>query len=176
MPYIITYLVLGLMVVIGMTITMRPLNKDNNWWKWVLWFLVTYPLWFIWCAYAVYVQEREWRSRQRCVWCNEVVDRRNLKSLQQHYKSCKKHPALNEIMRLRKQLEQTRWIPVSERLPDAMVSHKGIKHDLSDLVHVFPRPTMDRAVWYDWDLEKWSCSAEVKVTHWVPLPQPPEVK
>ena len=65
-----------------------------------------------------------------------------------------------------------RWIPVTERLPEAQTSHEAIKQAYSALVHVYPRPTVDRAVFYDHDLEKWSCSAEVKVTHWRPLPPP----
>ena len=65
------------------------------------------------------------------------------------------------------------WIPVSERLPLPAQKADGYMSDSSELVHVFPRPEKDRAVCYLHYLGKWSCSAEVKVTHWMPLPPPP---
>lgn len=68
------------------------------------------------------------------------------------------------------------WIPVSEGLPPALTSHEGIRKSTSEMVHVYPHPTVDRAVFYDYDLEKWSCSAEIKVTHWMSIPPPPEVE
>ena len=78
----------------------------------------------------------------------------------------------NEIERLQ---AENGWIPVSERLPLPAQKSDGYCSDSSDLVHVYPRPSNDRAVCYLHYLEKWSCSAEVNVTHWRPLPQPPEV-
>ena len=78
---------------------------------------------------------------------------------------------LDEIERLQ---EEARWIPVSERLPLPAQKADGYYSDSSDLVHVYPAPKNDRAVCYLHYLEKWSCSAEVNVTHWRPLPQPPE--
>ena len=80
--------------------------------------------------------------------------------------------ALDEIKRLQSENE---WIPVSERLPLPAQKADGYYSDSSDLVHVYPAPKNDRAVCYLHYLEKWSCSAEVNVTHWRPLPQPPEV-
>ena len=71
--------------------------------------------------------------------------------------------------------EANRWIPVGERLPLPTQKREGCcSLNSSDLVHVYPAPRNDRAVVYMHYLEKWSCSAEVEVTHWRPLPEPPE--
>ena len=62
----------------------------------------------------------------------------------------------------------TKWISVKERLPedirDVLVFHK-----LSRCGYC------DRA-WYDSDAKKWhsALSMNMKVTHWMPLPEPPE--
>ena len=80
-----------------------------------------------------------------------------------------------EIDKLRGQLP--RWIPVEERLPD---------HDELVLVIASGKPkeniTLDEAVelatlYSDgWCLETWPEWAGAKVTHWMPLPEPPEVE
>ena len=77
---------------------------------------------------------------------------------------------------LQKLLSERGWIPVSERLPLPVQKADGYISDSSELVHVFPRPEKDRAVCYLHYLGKWSCSAEVKVTHWMPLSPPPDEK
>lgn len=64
-----------------------------------------------------------------------------------------------------------RWIPVEERLPErTMPPHDVlVYHDLKCGMFV------DRA-WYSYDLNKW-CSVlgmKLKVTHWMPLPEPPK--
>ena len=68
--------------------------------------------------------------------------------------------------------EQTRWIPVGERLPLPAQKRDGYMSDSSELVHVYPPPKNDRAVCYLHYLEKWSCSAEVTPTHWRPIDLP----
>lgn len=64
-----------------------------------------------------------------------------------------------------------RWIPVTERLPErTMPPHDVlVYHDLKCGMFV------DRA-WYSYDLNRW-CSVlgmKLKVTHWMPLPEPPK--
>lgn len=78
---------------------------------------------------------------------------------------------LDEIERLQ---EERRWIPVSESLPPPAQKADGYMSDSSELVHVYPPPRNDRGVCYLHYLGKWSCSAEVNVTHWMSLPEPPE--
>jgi hypothetical protein len=63
--------------------------------------------------------------------------------------------------------ERTRWIPVSERLPD----HK------QSVLAVADREVTN--TYYDVNFRKWSQSKyywfpEGEVTHWMPLPEPPE--
>ena len=80
-----------------------------------------------------------------------------------------------EIEKLRGQLP--RWIPVEERLPD---------YDDLVLVTASGKPkeniTLDEAVelatlYSDgWCLETWPEWTGAKVTHWMPLPEPPEVE
>ena len=66
-------------------------------------------------------------------------------------------------------LEMTpRWIPVSERLPE---------RDTAVLVHT----DMDGTHAASFDGEEWFCDYGgawlfPNVTHWMPLPEPPEVK
>lgn len=64
-----------------------------------------------------------------------------------------------------------RWIPVTERLPERTLPPKDVLvyHDLGCGMFV------DRA-WYSYDKKRW-CSVlgmKLKVTHWVPLPEPPK--
>ena len=71
-----------------------------------------------------------------------------------------------ELVALR---ERTRWIPVSERLPD----HK------QSVLAVANREVTN--TYYDVNFRKWSKSKyywfpEGEVTHWMPLPEPPEVE
>ena len=62
-----------------------------------------------------------------------------------------------------------KWIPVTERLPDAF------KHVLVNIPGMTPHPTVQEAflekngMWYS---NGFRYSAE-EITHWMPLPQPP---
>jgi hypothetical protein len=63
------------------------------------------------------------------------------------------------------------WIPVTERLPERTLPPKDVLvyHDLGCGMFV------DRA-WYSYDKKRW-CSVlgmKLKVTHWMPLPEPPK--
>ena len=63
------------------------------------------------------------------------------------------------------------WIPVSERLPErTMPPHDVlVYHDLNCGMYI------DRA-WYSHEKNKWRnvLGMNLKVTHWMPLPEPPE--
>jgi hypothetical protein len=58
--------------------------------------------------------------------------------------------------------EQPRWISVEERLPD--------NEDVVLCVTKNKRPFVCR---YDHYWKHWRVSGSVKVTHWMPLPEPP---
>ena len=64
--------------------------------------------------------------------------------------------------------DATKWIPVSERLPEKNISVLG--YDLKQGRNIF---------WYDEngfnDVDEYGYSYPIKtVTHWIPLPQPPK--
>ena len=63
------------------------------------------------------------------------------------------------------------WIPVTERLPDrTMPPHDVlVYHDLNCGMFI------DRA-WYSHEKNKWRSAVgmNLKVTHWMPLPEPPK--
>lgn len=63
-----------------------------------------------------------------------------------------------------------KWIPVTERLPED-IRHVLVYHKLSGCGYC------DRA-WYDSDAQKWRSALKMnmKVTHWMPLPEPPAQK
>ena len=71
--------------------------------------------------------------------------------------------------------ERTRWIPVEERLPEVeemvLVVVDGQPADNVTLIGA-----LELATWYgeDWILETWPCCENMRVTHWMPLPDGPE--
>ena len=78
------------------------------------------------------------------------------------------------VAALREQ-EERRWIPVTERLPDSddfvLVIASGIVGNI----------TLDNAIELaafseveGWILEMWPELEDPKVTHWMPLPEPPK--
>lgn len=73
------------------------------------------------------------------------------------------------LLEARKELEQYRWIPVSERLPENV-----------DDVNAFALGKIVKT-YYDSEEGKWSSSKyfwylDGEVTHWMPLPIPPEAR
>lgn len=68
-------------------------------------------------------------------------------------------------------LEKNQWINVKDRMPERTLPPKDVLvyHDLGCGMFV------DRA-WYSYDKKRW-CSVlgmKLKVTHWMPLPDPPK--
>lgn len=71
--------------------------------------------------------------------------------------------------------ERTRWVPVEERLPEISNSW-----GVSDIVLCiisdpsgYPPPNPGLCVYLE--DERWTCHGQiVRVTHWMPLPAPPE--
>jgi hypothetical protein len=85
---------------------------------------------------------------------------------------CPEKEDYDHIVEMVERGEKMRWIPVSERLPDRTMPPRDVLvyHDLGCGMFI------DRA-WYSYDKKRW-CSVlgmKLKVTHWMPLPEPPEV-
>ena len=80
--------------------------------------------------------------------------------------------------RLKEEVQQMRWIPVEERLPEENVTVLAFNADPHAEKYVLARY---RAVvhfgccWcqFDQEYDSW-CASCWKVTHWMPLPQPPK--
>lgn len=81
--------------------------------------------------------------------------------------------ALDHIKQLESQIP--RWIPVEERLPEAKfaVLGYGLRYAAHDKPDKFP---MEHVVYTRGEDEGWFTYKDhhyVKVTHWMPLPEPP---
>ncbi len=80
----------------------------------------------------------------------------------------RKQPTVDAADVLRK-----KWIPCSERLPDKYVDASG---DLINFMAYMPEYGVDIAN-YSSQAKTWFClGVPAKVTHWMPLPEPPESK
>ncbi len=79
---------------------------------------------------------------------------------------------VNEACRMGMEaLERTRWIPCSERPPESCSANGEA---VSCLVYVPSFGTVDVADYHP-DVDEWDFMAlPVTVTHWMPLPEPPE--
>jgi hypothetical protein len=69
-----------------------------------------------------------------------------------------------------KSLERTRWIPVSERLPDGDVASVMIYTESGGVAEGQYYPTIKAWKQFRWSVEN------ANVTHWMPLHNPPEVE
>ena len=91
------------------------------------------------------------------------------KVLYEHIKQCKKHPlskALERITELEAQLEQHRWIPISERLPENIAT-----------VFIFTGEGRGGVGFYGEDetgyiWERLDHAINLNITHWKPIIQP----
>lgn len=63
-----------------------------------------------------------------------------------------------------------RWIPVGERLPEVGVRVWGWSPGGSDAFKCFARANGDGMIRWVSDPGRWA----LKITHWLPLPEPPE--
>jgi hypothetical protein len=78
--------------------------------------------------------------------------------------------ALEEIKRLQ---QASRWIPVSERLPELDIPVLIVHRDVIDgNVEILIRLRIDEYQWCDENTDYWIDTAFI--THWQPLPTPPE--
>jgi len=62
-----------------------------------------------------------------------------------------------------------KWIPVSERLPEKSETVLVLHDNAVDIVTYHPKSNR-------WELLWWVNADLHDVTHWMPLPEPPEVK
>jgi hypothetical protein len=75
---------------------------------------------------------------------------------------------------------QLRWIPVEERLPEdgepvlTIYCTKGALSGTTIRARVIDKDFDSRVVWYDTEAGHWV--KENNITHWMPLPNPPEEK
>jgi len=83
--------------------------------------------------------------------------------------------ACAEISRLRKRIEELeaelakyRWIPVSERLPEAYEKVIALAKDCMNVDWVLPKELRE--------VGKGAFARLYNVTHWMPLPELPEVQ
>jgi len=74
--------------------------------------------------------------------------------------------ALNTAIEI---LERTRWISVSERLPDGDVASVMIYTESGGVAEGQYYPTIKAWKQFRWSVEN------ANVTHWMPLPEPPEM-
>ena len=99
----------------------------------------------------------------------------DIEEIKECYKCSKEHEQLAEWLKELKQLrEQTRWIPVSERLPEEngqyliTVKYKHVNDSYEDVY-------AEHGEWYDgrWDMFCFGHCGEVEdIIAWMPLPEP----
>ena len=109
-----------------------------------------------------------------------ILENLRPKNADSRFSACEIGDALNMAI---KALEQTRWIPVSDRLPEdgiylvtveriAGVPRIETKSFAKDLTRVdnfrFRKP---KCGWYDYDSE-YGCWEDTQIIAWMPLPQP----
>ena len=76
----------------------------------------------------------------------------------------------------------SKWIPVSERLPieEAKAHEQEWCEEYCEFLVVIERGLLPTTLYYDWEENEWfrintALERETyKVTHWMPMPQPPK--
>lgn len=88
------------------------------------------------------------------------------------YGEALRNEARNNLEEYIAELEDAqRWVPVSERLPEAGAVVFAVVYDVNDHSEkLYQLKYYGDGKWFSWN------SACYVVTHWMPLPQPPEVK
>ena len=85
--------------------------------------------------------------------------------------------ALDHIEHLYQRIEELekerRWIPVSERLPDFLTPTLTVYRTKTGISAITLRYRLDEYFWID---EEGNKVPKKNVTHWMPLPLPPEEK
>jgi len=113
--------------------------------------------------------------------CDEHAPTKDGKALINLYKRADEmNAAADEIERLRL---KCRWIPVADRLPELLTEVLGWHRDdrvrawfrISGTVQGGPRQGEYWEMWSPQDRECEDCKVKAP-THWMPLPEPPEVK
>lgn len=66
--------------------------------------------------------------------------------------------------------EGLRWIPVSERIPGIEVDSEALAFSVENVHQLFDLAYVDEGQWF----ASWSGRALDSVTHWMPLPEPPD--
>ena len=110
----------------------------------------------------------------KCETCPRVCPEDYQKMVEMYSRACQERDRANEL--LQKEQEKHRWIPVTERLPDP--------NDDGDYVIVCATEKNDRIDYQNAVIMAFVCDEGfvdtemdfvlTGVTHWMPLPEPPE--
>lgn len=85
----------------------------------------------------------------------------------EHYESLE---PVNEACRMGMEaLERSRWIPCSERLPEDVSRCLVCRYDYVTKTRFVDILWFESGIWWDG-----SHGGDYAVTHWIPLPEPPE--
>lgn len=104
----------------------------------------------------------------------EILD--YFKDINEVYNDCTR---LDSLARMLNEVTASReWIPVSERLPKSMVNKVIVCLEHDDLVGYIGFGHYEKykgvEMWYDLEHEKPFSKNGYRVTHWMPLPEPPK--
>ena len=168
MIYVIAYLILGLPI--SIFTYLRGNYRANP-----IFILIIWASWPIFTAAIVWQGVFYLSHRGKCAWCGEVVEKDKVK---EHILICEAHPMGIENRALRDELEVfTRWIPVSERMPEpgesvSMWIHPHSYVPGNEKLGSYMPMISPLAPWRStWDMV---CYSPEDVTHWRPLPPAPD--